>query len=103
MILHLQSFYNVRDELTALSDSCIVRDNHADIPEGLHCQPLSLAHEGHQGIVKLKNKCCETIWWPGIDKEIEYFVCDCTASSISGKSVKPIILTMTSISLPSSP
>lgn len=33
-------------------------------------QLLQIAHEGHLGVVKFK--CClDTVWWPGIDQEIE--------------------------------
>ena len=93
----LQPYYAVRDELSVLPDGCIVRGNRAVIPSNLRRQVLSLAHEGHPGIVRMKSKCRESVWWPGIDREVEHFVRDCVACTISGKSVKPTIPPLRSI------
>ena len=30
-----------------------------------------LAHEGHQGIVKMKERLRSRVWWPGVDKDAE--------------------------------
>ncbi len=45
-----------------------------------------MAHEGHLGIVKLKQCCIDRVWWPGIDKDIEALVKDCAACLLSGKT-----------------
>ena len=71
--------------------------NRAVIQSNLRRQVLSLAHEGHSGIVRMKSKCRESVWWPGIDREVEHFVRDCVACTISGKSVKPTIPPLRSI------
>lgn len=47
---------------------------------------LAMAHEGHLGIVKLKQRCCDLVWWPGIDKDIEALVKECPACLVSGKT-----------------
>ena len=60
---------------------------------------LSLAQEGHPAIAKMNKKYRDIIWWPGISKEIEQFVFDCIACSLFDESVKPVIPSMTSISL----
>ena len=41
------------------------------IPKQLRCQVLELAHEGHPGIVAMKQRLRTKVWWPGIDKEVE--------------------------------
>ena len=51
--------------------------------------PPAMAHEGHLGIVKLKQRCRDVVWWPGIDREIETLVKDCTACLLSGKTRAP--------------
>ena len=38
-----------------------------------------MAHEGHLGIVKLKQRYHNLVWWPGIDKDIEALVKECPA------------------------
>ena len=51
----LRLFVNVKDELTASSDSnLILRGNHIVIPASLQQRAVEIAHEGHQGIVKTK-------------------------------------------------
>ena len=44
------------------------------IPEKLTQRVLCLAHEGHQGIVKMKERLRSKVWWPGVDKDAE---CKC--------------------------
>lgn len=47
---------------------------------------LAVVHEGHLGIVKLKQCCRDQVWWLGIDREIEPLVKDCLACHVSGKT-----------------
>lgn len=51
----------------------------------------------------MKSKCRETIWWPGIDADIERYVRDCSACVISGKSVRPSPGPLQPVKLPSGP
>jgi len=37
-------------------------------------QVLELGHEGHPGIVQMKQHLRSNVWWPGMDKDIESFV-----------------------------
>ena len=39
---------------------------------------LVMCH-GHPAIVKTKQRCRESVWWPGMDKHVEAFVSNCTA------------------------
>ncbi len=41
------------------------------VPLSLQEKVVSLAHEGHQGIVKTKQLICEKVWFPGIDRLVE--------------------------------
>ncbi|KAJ8346671.1 hypothetical protein SKAU_G00280720 [Synaphobranchus kaupii] len=50
---------------------------------------LAMAHEGHLGIVKVKQRCRDLVWWPGLDRDIETMVKDCTACLVSGKTGPP--------------
>jgi len=59
------------------------------IPTSLRRQLLELAHEGHPGIGRMKYKCRDAIWWPGLDSDLERFVRDCTPCVVSGKSTRP--------------
>ena len=50
---------------------------------------LDLAHEGHQGIVKTKERLRSKVWWPGIDKEAEKKCRECFGCQMVSKHVPP--------------
>ena len=64
------SFRSVRQELSVL-EKLEIRGTWLVIPKSLRKKVLSLAHEGHQGIVKTKQRFRSKVWWPNIDKEGE--------------------------------
>jgi len=99
----LQPYYAVRDDLSTFADGCVSRGTRAVIPVTLRARMLELAHEGHPGVVRMKQRCRENIWWPGIDKDIEHYVRECTACVISGKSIRPTPLPAKRIPSPSGP
>ena len=88
MSAELSSFWDVRDELT-LVNGCIFRGNRAVIPTELRKRVLELAHEGHCGIVKMKQRCRDTVWWPRFDRDVEEYCSNCTACVVSDKGTKP--------------
>ena len=75
-------FFNVREELSIGHDCCLARCS-------LRCKVLAVAHEGHLGMVRRKQRCRGAIWWPRIDRDIEGLVRECEACILSGKSVHP--------------
>jgi hypothetical protein len=100
----LRTFYAIRDELsTVVKGQCIVRGSRTVVPYSLRAAVLELAHEGHPGIVRMKQRCREAVWWPGIDGDVETFVRDCVACIVSGKSVRPVPGPLQPAQLPSGP
>lgn len=73
------------------------------IPETLHTCVLAMAHKGHLGIVKLKQRCRDVVWWPRIDKDIEALVKDCPACLVSGKTVRQPPPPLQPVAWPSKP
>ena len=53
------------------SGPCIV------MPTGLQSRTITIAHEGHLGMVKTKQLLREKVWFPGIDKQVEHLVKSC--------------------------
>ena len=41
------------------------------IPHILRKRVLELVHEGHQGVVKMKERLRSNVWWLGVDKVAE--------------------------------
>ena len=85
-------FWNVRHELAPVGgkSSCLMRGNRIVVPRLLQKRVLQLAHEGHLGVVRMKQRCREFAWWPGIDRQIEQMVRDCEPCLVSGKSRQPV-------------
>lgn len=47
---------------------------------------LAVAHEGHLAIVQVKQRLCDVVWRPGIEKDIEDMVRKCTACLVCEKT-----------------
>ena len=59
------------------------------VPRKLRRRVLDLAHKGHQGIVKTKERLRSKVWWPGIDKEAEKKCRECFGCQMVSKHVPP--------------
>jgi transposase InsO family protein len=81
----LQLFKKVADDLTVNDESTIVlKGSRIVAPETLREKAVSIAHEGHQGLVKTKQLQKEKVWFPGIDKYVKRVIdicVDCQANS----------------------
>ena len=64
------SIKSVRGELSEC-DGVILLGNRISIPTKLQDRILQLAHEGHQGIVKCKQRLRSKVWWVSMDKGCE--------------------------------
>lgn len=79
-------FSALTDEL-CIVDNILLRGSRIVIPVSLRRQVLENAHEGHPGIVKIKERLRSKVWWPGIDREADTFVRTCDACQKIGKSI----------------
>ncbi|XP_003731307.2 uncharacterized protein K02A2.6-like [Strongylocentrotus purpuratus] len=82
----LVPYHCVRNELAIFDDTCIARGTRAVIPKSLQHRVLQTAHESHPGVVKMKQRCREAIWWPAIDRRVEDLVRSCEACTLSEKT-----------------
>jgi transposase InsO family protein len=69
-------FYQFKDELF-VQEGVLLRGHRLVIPGCLHERMLAKLHEGHQGIVKCSRRARETVWWPGINQQIQQLVENC--------------------------
>ena len=60
----------VRMELCVVG-KLVLRGVRIVVPCKLRKRVIDLAHEGHQGVVKSKQRLRSKVWWPGIDSDIE--------------------------------
>lgn len=75
--MELKPYYGVKDELFE-QDGLIIKGDRIVIPESLRKEMLKRIHEGHQGIVKCTRRARDSIWWPGINGEIQQTCENCT-------------------------
>ena len=99
-VLEFQGYLPVRGELSAIG-KLVLRGTRIVIPKQLRCQVLELAHEGHPGIVAMKQRLRTKVWWPGIDKEVERACKTCHGYQLVSQPTKPE--TMTHTELPTAP
>ena len=55
----------------------------------LHERVLDLANEGHQGLVKTKQRLRTKVWWAGIDKQVENRCESCNGCRLVGLPTPP--------------
>lgn len=60
-----------------LLKGCVMYYNRVLIPESLRLSVLNKLHENHPGIVSMKSRAREIVWWPGLDGDIERIVGSC--------------------------
>lgn len=85
----LRAFRQVRDLLDVREErglSYVVKDDRIVVPDALRRRILSLAHRGHPGIVRMKQKLRTSYWWPAMDAEAESHVRHCISCQASRKS-----------------
>ena len=72
----LRKYWAVKDHLT-IDDGLVVYGCRLLIPTSLRATMLSRLHEAHQGVVRSQSRAHLTMYWPGIDRDIENFVHGC--------------------------
>ena len=68
--LDLRSFWGFRDGL-AVENGIIFKGKQVLVPDVLRADILKQLHEGHQGIEKTRRLARESVFWPGINGDIE--------------------------------
>ena len=72
----VQPYKKVSDDLW-YHCGLLMKGSRLVIPRSLQKDMLNRIHEGHQGIVKCRERAKTTIWWPGVIKDVETFVNNC--------------------------
>ena len=84
-----KSYLPIKHELASLG-YLVLRGTRILVPKTLREDILSLGHEGHPGIVLMKQRLRSKVWWPGIDKEIENFCKSCYGCQVASQvTTKP--------------
>ena len=78
----------MRNELTFFGHVILWRTRIV-IPQALRKGVVSLAHEGHQGVVKTKERLRTKVWWPAMDCDAEKRCAECYGCQMVTKNVPP--------------
>ena len=71
-------YYSERDVLSVLN-GCLVHNDVVVISTALRDKMVSLAHEGHPGVVRTLQRLREVAWWPSMSKLVRSKIDSCVA------------------------
>lgn len=101
VITHIQSgwpkgscpkYYHFRSELS-VANGLLLRNKRIVIPYSLRQDILQRIHEGHLGVEKCKRRARDTVYWPGINGDIENMIGKCeTCQKYQSKQAKEPML-----------
>ena len=69
----IQAFWTFQEELT-IEDGLILKGTRIVVPSMKQAEILKLIHEGHLGLTKCKLRAKETVYWPGLNDQLEKLV-----------------------------
>ena len=72
----VQPYWNDRAELT-VQDGLLLKNSRIVIPSCMRLEILYKIHTGHQGIVKCRERAKNSVWWPGLSKQLEDIMRTC--------------------------
>lgn len=81
----LDRYAAFRDDLSFQGD-LLLRENRLVAPSALRNRLMRAAHLGHPGIVAMKRTLRESVWWPGMDLDIEYHVKQCQGCTMVARN-----------------
>ena len=83
-----KEYLPVRKELSAIKQ-LILRGTRIVVPNTMRDHVLKLAHEGHPGIVSMKQRLRSKVWWLGIDRQAEKTCKECYGCQLVSQPTKP--------------
>ena len=89
-------YKRVRYELCAVG-KLVLRGVRIVIPESLREQVARLGHEGHQGMVKTKQRLRTKVWWPKMDSFVEQLCKSCYGCQLVARPSAPEPMTRTEL------
>ena len=66
----LKLYYQVASELSVV-DGLLLQGFQIEIPSSLRLEVLHQIHAGHQGIHRCRQRASQSVWWPGLSKQLE--------------------------------
>lgn len=77
MCRHVRKYWQYQGDLS-IGEDLLLKGVRVVIPASYQQRILQLLHNGHQGIGRCKSLARESVWWPGINSQIETMVMNCS-------------------------
>ena len=74
---HVKQYWWVSGELTIQGD-LLMRGSRLVIPATMRADILHKLHEGHLGVTKCRERARQSVWWPGMSKQLEDLILSCS-------------------------
>lgn len=87
----LEKFQAIRKQLYTTGGVLVYRDKLV-VPNCLQEKALSIAHRSHFGMVSMKRMIRDSLWWPGVSKDIETTVKNCDTCTRINRPSRPVPL-----------
>ncbi|XP_055622583.1 uncharacterized protein K02A2.6-like [Toxorhynchites rutilus septentrionalis] len=84
----LKKYHPFREELSEMN-GIIIRSDRIVVPVNLRQRVLNLAHIGHPGIERTKQRLRSKVWWPNVDKDAEKMVKSCLDCQLVTGTITP--------------
>ncbi|XP_055005269.1 uncharacterized protein K02A2.6-like [Boleophthalmus pectinirostris] len=100
--IEIQPYFLVRHEL-AVDSPLVFRGTRLVVPKSLRERIVHLAHEGHQGIVRTKQRLRELYWFPNMDSLVYTVLSSCTVCQSCDKTAKASPAPLQPVEFPEGP
>lgn len=73
---NLQSYYQHRSDF-AIIDDLLVKEPRIVVTKALQSEVINFIHQVHQGVVKCRRRAQSSVWWLGVNSEIDLVIKNC--------------------------
>ena len=89
----VKPYWSSRGELS-VAQNILLKASRIIIPSSMRLEILDKIHEGHQGITKCREQAKNSVWWPGLSREIQDLVQQCRICALQrDNKPEPLITT----------
>ena len=83
----LSPYWSSRGEISVVR-GLLLKGSRLIIPSSMRLEILERIHEGHQGIAKCRRRVKDSVWWPGLSKQVEDIVTSSANASSTGSQIE---------------
>ena len=89
----ISKYLHTASELS-ICEGLILRNSRIIIPKALQKDILQKLHSSHQGINTCKRRASQSVWWPGLNEDLETMVNNCsTCCKMQSQQAEPLMPT----------